>query len=154
MNPDLQNLYGNKIRVRVCGLCWRNGDLLVVNHKGLTQGDFWAPPGGGLEFGETAEQRLRQEFIEEAGVNIAVGPFRFACEFIAKPLHAIELFFEVDITGGTLSKGKDPELNIIDAVRFISIAELTSMPAKFVHGIFTHVHSADELRNLNGFFRI
>lgn len=154
MNPDLQNLYGNRVRVRICGLCWHNGDLLMVNHKGLTETDFWAPPGGGLEFGETAEQRLQAEFREEAGLEVSVGTFRFACEFIAKPFHAVELFFDVDIKGGKLSKGRDPELNIIDAVRFMSVAELTSIPAKHVHGIFAHIESADELRKLNGFFRI
>lgn len=154
MNPNLQSLYGDKVRVRVCGLCWQNGDLLMVNHKGLTEGDFWAPPGGGVEYGERAEQRLHAEFLEEAGLRISIGTFRFACEFIAKPLHAIELFFDVSVTGGTLSKGRDPELNIIDDVRFISVAELASMPAQQVHGIFAHVRSADELRKLNGFFRI
>lgn len=154
MNRDLQHIYGNKIRVRICGLCWHDGDLLMVNHKGLADRDFWAPPGGGLEFGETAEQRLKAEFMEETGLKVSVGTFRFACEFIAKPLHAIELFFDVDVVGGTLLKGRDPELNIIEAVRFISVDELASMPSKQVHGIFAHVRSADELRKLNGFFRI
>ena len=154
MNPDPQRLYGNKLRVRPCGLCWRDDELLMVSHEGLATGGFWAPPGGGLDFGETVEQRLRTEFLEETGLQISVGMFRFACEFIAKPLHAIELFFEVDVTGGTLSKGYDPELNVIDAVRFMSVAEIMSVPAKNLHGIFSQVQSPLELRKLNGFFRI
>ena len=154
MNQELERLYGNKLRVRVCGLCWYNDALLMVNHNGLAEDNFWAPPGGGLEFGETAEERLQAEFLEETGLEISVRGFRFGCEFIARPLHAIELFFDVELKGGTLVKGQDPELNIIDAVRFLSVAELASIPLKQMHGIFAHVHSPEELRKLNGFFRI
>lgn len=154
MNPELEKFYGNKVRARVCGLCWHNGDLLMVNHKGLAEGDFWAPPGGGIEFGDTAAERLRIEFLEETGLDVSVGNFRFACEFITRPLHAIELFFDVEMIGGTLVKGRDPELNIIDAVRFMSAAELQSIPPKNIHGIFARLQSPEELRGLNGFFRI
>src|SRR5688500_12756173 len=100
MNTELTTVYGNKIRVRVCGLCWQEDKLLMVNHSGIRDGDFWAPPGGGLEFGESLEQRLKQEFLEETGLAVSPGHFIFGSEFIQKPLHAIELFFNVSIVGG------------------------------------------------------
>ena len=77
MEPEITKIYGNKIRVRACGLCWQNGQLLMVNHKGITQTNFWAPPGGGLEFGESIEQRLKKEFSEETGLEISKGRFLF-----------------------------------------------------------------------------
>ena len=35
--------------------------------------EFFRLPGGGIEFGETAEQTLQREFAEEFGVEIKVG---------------------------------------------------------------------------------
>jgi 8-oxo-dGTP diphosphatase len=154
MKPEIHRLYGNKIRVRVCGLCWQKDNLLLANHKGLTTGDFWAPPGGGLEFGESVDQRLQKEFLEETGLRVSMGPFRFACEFINQPLHAIELFFEVAIAGGVLEKGDDPEMTMIEEVRFMSGSDIARIPAPSLHGIFSLVHSPQDLKTLNGFFTI
>lgn len=154
MEPEITKIYGNKIRVRACGLCWQNGQLLMVNHKGITQTNFWAPPGGGLEFGESIEQRLKKEFSEETGLEISKGRFLFGCEYIQKPLHAIELFFNVAIEGGILKKGNDPEMAIIEDVRFISPLEIGEIPANDLHGIFSLVQTLEDLKRLNGFFRI
>lgn len=153
MEHEINELYGNRTRVRVCGLCWRNEELLLVNHR-LPNGDFWAPPGGGLEFAEPVEVRLKKEFAEETGLLVEVGAFRFGCEFIAKPLHAIELFFEVTVAGGALEKGEDPEIPIIRDVRFMSFPQIAKMPAQSLHAVFKLVSSPEQLRELTGFFRI
>ncbi len=154
MQPEINNIYGNKIRVRACGLCWQGDQLLMVNHQGITAGDFWAPPGGGLEFGESVDQRLRREFLEETGLHVSVGDFRFACEFIRGPLHAIELFFEVTAVKGALTKGNDPELAIIQDVKFLAPPGIRDIPAPSLHGIFRFVPSAEDLKTLSGFFTI
>jgi 8-oxo-dGTP diphosphatase len=154
MEREIGKIYGNKIRVRVCGLCWRNDQLLLVNHKGITATDFWAPPGGGLVFGEPVEACLKKEFMEETGLDISAGPFLFGCEFIQKPLHAIELFFNVSVKGGALKKGNDPELPIITEVRFVSPSGLAKIPPGALHGIFSLVQTVEELKTLTGFFRI
>ena len=154
MDPQIKDIYGGRIRVRVCGICWHGNSLLMVNHRGLRQGDFWAPPGGGLEFGESAEQRLRTEFKEETGLEISAGKFLFGCEFIEEPLHAIELFFQVSVSGGVLMKGEDPEIPVIDDVRFVSASELSNIPKHALHGIFRLVSNPEDLLTLTGFFRI
>src|SRR6478735_2451882 len=95
-NPNVSEItqkYGNRVRLRACGLCWRGNALLMVNHKFLTSGDFWAPPGGGVEFGQPSQEALAREFKEETNVTIAAGSLLFTCEFIKPPLHAVELFF-------------------------------------------------------------
>jgi 8-oxo-dGTP diphosphatase len=154
MEAKITQVYGNKVRVRACGLCWRESALLMVNHKGLTAGDFWAPPGGGVEFGDGIEDTIVKEFKEETGLIVEPGAFVFGCEFIQNPLHSIELFYEVQPSGGKLITGSDPEVQIIEAVRFIEFEAIKNLPEDSVHGIFKVVNTISDLKNLKGFYKI
>jgi 8-oxo-dGTP diphosphatase len=154
MNPQIAELYGNRVRVRVCGLCWESGKLLLVNHGVLYEKDFWAPPGGGVEAGESLQEALKREFLEETGLEIKVHGFRFGCEFIRPPLHAIELFFDVEATGGLLKTGKDPEMQIIKDVQFEEVAKMKEKEEIELHGIFQIVENETDLRKLSGFYTI
>ena len=154
MEQDLVKVYGNKVRVRACGVCWKNDELLMVNHHSVTPTNFWAPPGGGVEFGQSIEASLKKEFIEETGLNITPGQFLFGCEFIRQPIHSIELFYEVTIRSGKLRTGSDPEIQIIKDVRFLRPDEISNIPMPELHGIFRLIDSPADLKNLRGFFRI
>lgn len=153
MNSEIEKTYGNKVRIRVCGLCWHEDKLLLVNHA-LKSADFWAPPGGGVEFGETMEHALTREFKEETGLQVEVGHFLFGFEFIEDPLHAIELFFLVTDIGGKLITGEDPELNLIKDVAFMNSETLFKIPHYQRHSVFRHVNDLEELNKLNGFYHI
>ncbi len=153
---DVLNLYGNRLRLRVCGLYRVEDRLLLVRHRGVgPAGSFWSPPGGGAQFGESAPVALKREFAEETGLAISVGELLFVNEFIAAPLHALELFFAVQATGGLLTKGIDPEMNlnnqIIDEVRFMSFAEIKSHPAEEMHALFRCCQSLDDVFQLRGY---
>ena len=128
MDPEIIKTYGNRLRIRVCGICQDGESLLMVKHKMHANGNFWAPPGGGVEFGQTASESLIREFKEETGLLIRTGNLRFICELVKPPLHAIELFFEVYKNGGELLKGFDPEMSpedqIIEDVRFMTFTEI------------------------------
>jgi 8-oxo-dGTP diphosphatase len=154
MDPQVAKIYGNKVRVRACGLCWKDDSLLMVNHHGITPTNFWCPPGGGVEFGQSIPETLQQEFCEETGLIITPGKFMFGCEYIAKPIHSIELFYEVNITAGELKIGADPEIQIINDVRFIDFEMIKKFPPQEQHGIFRWVERPDNLRGLTGFYRI
>jgi 8-oxo-dGTP diphosphatase len=154
MHQDLIELYGNRVRIRVCGVCWIDKRLLMVNHASLTDTDFWAPPGGGVEFGATVDQNLERELKEETGLDVRVEEFLFACEFLREPLHSLELFFRISILNGGLVVGTDPELAIIKDVRFVSEEELAKIPADCLHGILRDARTETEFRKLSGFYRI
>jgi 8-oxo-dGTP diphosphatase len=148
--------FGNRIRVRVCGLCYQGDDLLLINHKGLYNHDFWAPPGGGLEFGETAKNALKREFLEECGLEISVGEFLFVCEFVNPPLHAVELFFEVFATSNP-QLGTDPEMGanqMLTDLRFWPPKELIVLSPAHRHGIFKIDTEPARVRQLRGFYPI
>jgi 8-oxo-dGTP diphosphatase len=148
--------FGNKIRVRVCGLFYRGDDLLLMNHKGLYGHDFWAPPGGGLEFGETAENALKREFLEECGLTLISSQFQFACEFVKPPLHAVELFFRVEASGEP-RLGEDPEMGdnqLLTDLKFWSFNQVEALPSTHRHGLFNHVKNLTHLSEMCGFYPI
>lgn len=153
MESEIAKIYGNRLRVRVCGICWANDKLVLVNHR-MANGDFWAPPGGGVEFGEPVADALVREFKEETNLVVEVGAFLFGCEFIQSPLHAVELFFEVKPIGGQLRTGADPELQLIKQARFFSPSEIQSLPRESVHGIFQKIANAREISALKGFYTL
>lgn len=156
IDKDL-SIYSNKVRVRVCGLLQEDNKLLLIKHKSIgSKGILWSPPGGGIEFGETAEESLEREFLEETNLEVEVTNFLFTYEMMNKKHHAIELFFEVKKLGGDLRLGRDPELNeesqIITDLTFLDYKEMDKMDKGILHGIFSEVKSAKKVLGLRGFF--
>lgn len=157
MIDSVYQTFGNKLRIRVCGLCIENGHLLMINHHGINEGDFWAPPGGGLQFGETLESCLKREFLEETGLDVEIKDFRFISEFVHLPLHAIELFFLVNSTSENLSRGYDPEMEgkqIIQEVKYMSWSEIDRLTPVSRHGIFNIVSESSKIVDLKGHFKL
>jgi ADP-ribose pyrophosphatase YjhB (NUDIX family) len=64
---------GNRIDIGVKALIFNEGKFLVMHNNGVEE-DLWELPGGRMEFGETAEETLRREMIEETG--LVVEPIR------------------------------------------------------------------------------
>ncbi|MFN8344252.1 MAG: NUDIX domain-containing protein [Spirosomataceae bacterium] len=153
---EVARLYGNRLRIRVCGICIENDEILMVSHRGIGHTDtFWCPPGGGIQFEETTPEALRREFREETGLEVEVGDLLFVNEFMESPLHALELFFEVKIVGGGLSLGTDPEMpeatQIIQEVRWMRFEEVKKYPENEVHSLFKYCDSMAEIYQLQGY---
>ncbi|MGK7395091.1 MAG: NUDIX domain-containing protein [Candidatus Cyclobacteriaceae bacterium M3_2C_046] len=156
---ELEQLYGNKLRVRVMGLFIQNGQLLMVKHRSVgTGGYLWLPPGGGMHFGCSSEDNLNREFEEETGLSIKIERFLFVHEYLNVPLHAIELFFSVEKISGSLIRGIDPEMKdqpqIIEEVRFMSETALKKIHPENKHNIFNHCENFQELLNLQGYYKL
>ncbi len=157
MKESVQNIYAHRLRVRACGICIVDDSILLVNHHGITDGNFWAPPGGGIELGEGAHQCLVREFKEETHLTVDVRDFLFACEFIDGSLHAIELYFEVKVVGGNLESGIDPESGadqIIKEVGFVTWKQLEEWRKEEIHGIFRIPKEKCEISRLRGYFKL
>ncbi|WKN33039.1 NUDIX hydrolase [Porifericola rhodea] len=155
---SIQRIYGEKLRVRAVGLCFSGEDLLIVKHKALTKtGYFYAPPGGGVDFGESTEDCLKREFFEETGLLIEISKFLFTHEFLAPPLHAIELFFEVKKVGGELKTGYDPEMSpeeqIIEEVGFMSPSAIYDKKGERLHQMLNICKHPMDLLNTQGYFK-
>lgn len=136
----IEKEYGGRIRVRVCGVCELDGQFLLINHLGInTHGDFWNAPGGGLEFGETLENCLKREFLEETGLVVELVEFLDVFEFIRPPLHAVEFFYKVHIVGGHLKLGHDPETKdrpIMDEAKWLFVSDFKNFKKEEIHTYF------------------
>jgi 8-oxo-dGTP diphosphatase len=145
--------FGHKLRLRVSGICLVDDKILLVKHLNLGAGKYlWAPPGGGLHFGETTQDCLIREFKEETGLLIEVKKFLFVNEFLAPPLHAIELFFEVKIISGELRVGNDPEMSpqgqIIQSVEFLDWKKISEENPVQIHSIFRKIEKLSDILQL------
>ena len=84
---------------RVAAICIQNGCVLLQKP---TNDDGFAFPGGHVAFGETHEQTLTREFLEEIGAEVTVGPLKWVGEVFfpwgERPCHQICLYYQAEIT--------------------------------------------------------
>lgn len=152
MSRSVKEIFGNKVRIRVCGLLFENNKILLVKHQ-LDDYQLWSPPGGGVEFGETTEQTLVREFKEEVKLDITVMEFLFFTEHIKPPLHAIELFYKVEVEKMDPRLGIEPELpkkNILIDFKFMGKNELAKVPGNDLHVILKSCTNPIELLDKRG----
>jgi mutator protein MutT len=108
--------------VVLAGVIERDGRFLVTRRLKHTHlADYWEFPGGKCEPDETHEACLAREFLEELGVLVNVG------EEILSTLHAypeqtVRLHFRWCRLDG------DPQPMLGQAIRWVTRAELTSLP--------------------------
>jgi len=90
---------------RVAGICVQNGKVLLQKP---TNDNGYAFPGGHVAFGETNEETLKREFMEEIGANITVGKLKWVAEIFFpwgdKPCHQICLYYMIDIESTDIPK--------------------------------------------------
>lgn len=149
MKPNL--FYENKVRTRTSGILIKNNKILLVEHS-LNGKVFFAPPGGGVEFGETLNESLMREFKEETDLRITNTKFLFITEYISSPLHAIEVFYHVKSWDGEVTKGLDPEnYNLIKDVKWFSIEDIKSLKTREIHHIFQYCNNLRDIFTLSGY---
>ncbi len=75
MSPLGDPLAGLRIRTAVRAVLLDPADRILLVRFEFPAGTRWALPGGGVDAGETLEQALRRELIEEVGLDdLEVGP--------------------------------------------------------------------------------
>lgn len=154
IGTDIEAVYGKRPRIRVCGFIQDDKHrFLLLKHEGVGElGHIWAPPGGGLEFGEAMEDCLLREIKEETKLEVEIGSFLFANEFLSPRLHAVELFFQVAKWKGSPALGVDPEMEgrkaVLTALRWFTLKEIQAEDPRYFHNSFRHMNSAANLDNM------
>lgn len=147
----IEKVFGGKVRIRVCGLCFNEDKILLVKHN-MNGKPFYAPPGGAVEFGETLINTLKREFKEETCLNVVPKSVLFTTEFIKPPIHAIEIFFSLESWKGNPCTGTDPEMKtLIDTVAFYSVSEIAGIPKESIHHILHNCNNPRDLLALSGY---
>jgi 8-oxo-dGTP diphosphatase len=141
-----------KVRVRVCGICLHKERILLVKQTSLPHVPYlWIPAGGGVEYGETLEMALQREFLEETTLTVEVGRFLFMQEYIFAPLHAIELFFEVQIIKGEIKEVYYPENEpYLEQVRWMTYQEIEAIPNEYKATFLQKIENLAQIRELKG----
>ncbi|MCH7400891.1 NUDIX domain-containing protein [Belliella kenyensis] len=156
LEQTIKEKFGNRLRVRVNGVLIVENKILLIKHKMGENRFFWNVPGGGMKFGSSAEDNLKREFLEETGLDIEVKDFLCTFEYLEKPLHAIELYFEVNIKSGILKMGIDPELSeemqLITEICFVDMNNLALIKKSEKHRLFWGINSLNDVRKLKGYF--
>jgi len=125
--------FSNSLRNRANAIIVSDNSLLLLKLNLPTREyPVWMPPGGGVNFGETLEDALVREVKEETGLVVQPLKLLWIHEFLEKPYHALEFYFECSISGGMLKLGSDPEISENDQIlldlKFISADEAKELP--------------------------
>lgn len=157
IDQDIIKTFGNRLRLRVSGISIIDNKILLVKHTSMGQnGVLYAPPGGGLSFGESVGETLIRELQEETNLTVIPGRFLFVNEYLDPPLHAIELFFEISVKEGLLNKGFDPEMpddkQIISEVGYYSINQIKKGNPQDYHSVLNKIADLNDLFHLPSMF--
>jgi len=124
----------SSIRNSAKAIIIRDGCVLLIriNDK---DGEWYVLPGGGQRLGETLQEAVRRECMEEADIDVQVGQLRLVREYIAKNhgapecnrhVHRVEFMFECKIDGDAVpDNGKRPDSNQIGLV-WVPLDDLTT----------------------------
>jgi len=99
------------------GVMFREGRLLITQrHESDHLGGLWEFPGGKIEPGETFEECLRRELMEELGVNVTVEELveSTSHEYLERKVQI--RFFQCKITSGNPKPLDCQNLKWVDAV--------------------------------------
>lgn len=108
--------------IEVVAAVIEKGGKILVTQRGYGEfKDKWEFPGGKTEPGETPEEALRREIMEELATEIEVGSRLCTVEYDYEKFHLIMHCYMCSITGGS------PTLLEHEAARWITRSELDGM---------------------------
>ncbi len=123
MNPERR--YPDRPFVGVGAVVVDSGRVLIVKRKYDPLAGQWSIPGGGVEVGETLEDCVAREILEETGLTIAVGPVIEVLDRITRDddgrvrYHFVLVDYLCWPVGGELRASSD-----VADVRFVDPSEL------------------------------
>lgn len=82
-------------RVSVFAIIFEGSRVLLAHRRDI---DWWNLPGGGMEAGETVEQAMRREVLEETGLEVEIE--RLVGVYSKPQKNEVALAFHCVVTGG------------------------------------------------------
>lgn len=130
------SLIAQYIRPLALGILLKDGKILAVREFDRKKNEtFYRLLGGGIEFGETGEQALKREFMEELGVNIIVkkrsGIIENLFTFEGQQGHEICLLYNVEFTAKNVSEKE--KLSMIEPQHAGKVAEYVNVNTPHIY---------------------
>lgn len=137
-------------QIRAAGLLLQGDSVLLVRHQ-KGEDTYWLLPGGGVQFGESLEEALHRELLEEACLDAQVGPLVLVNDSIAPDgsRHMVQLVFRCEHVVGEPLVGQDPR---VVETRYVGIDEMNDLELRpdlrkeLVAGIQKRFHRCSGLR--------
>ena len=104
-----------KSNVRVSGIVFKGGKVVLVKHENKYNGIYYLLPGGGLERNETIEECVIREVKEETGLDVKIKSFAYYEDVVSEDDHTLHLIFKCEIVGGEI-ENLDPDKKVKDIV--------------------------------------
>ncbi|MDR0849732.1 MAG: NUDIX domain-containing protein [Propionibacteriaceae bacterium] len=139
-------------RYRAAALIVRSGAVLLAKND---RDDYYYSVGGGVHVGETAEEALRRELLEETGFALEPGPLCVLHEnfFVdttdGTPWHEVALYFRVDVPDEFEPRGDSVTMDgIAEHMEWVPIDALDHVTAhpSWLRDELTHPH--DDIRHI------
>ncbi len=123
------------IRNAVRALIRRGNNILLLRKDGYEQGERFALPGGGQDLGETLEQALQRECLEEIGTRVEIRALVHVADCF-KPRdtspgsrrHLVEFLFTCTVPDAYVPiNGHHPDKHQVEVV-WVRLDQLADMP--------------------------
>ncbi|HEX9061231.1 MAG TPA: NUDIX hydrolase [Clostridia bacterium] len=89
-----------RFQLRVAGIATNNGRVLIQRKE---SDDFWALPGGRIEFLESSQNTLMREMKEELGLDVKLDQLLFSCEYFYEneemAFHELGFYYRMSFPG-------------------------------------------------------
>lgn len=128
--------HNGKMRVLAIAVIKKDNKVLAIKGYDEKKDEyFYRLPGGGIEFGEKAEQTLHREFMEELGLKIIIkkqlGVSENIFEFNGKKGHEIVIAFEATLENEQMQKQQFPMIEQEFEGKYAEFVEIT--PDKHIY---------------------
>ena len=84
-------------------LITQHNQLLLVNHRKNVHYDFWVPPGGKLQGGESIFDCAQRETMEETGLSVELDRIVYIVEYAEPGYHFCKFFIRCKRFDGSLT---------------------------------------------------
>ena len=111
--------YPERPIVGVGGVIVDNGQIVLIRRGHEPMKGHWSLPGGGVDVGETLEEAVAREVLEETGLDVEVGPVIDVFDRITRDedrrvrYHYVLIDYLCWPIGGTLQAGSDVDAAVL-----------------------------------------
>lgn len=125
------NTLAPKHRIRAAGIIVQDDHVLLIKVKDFT-GEYWIPPGGGLEACDLhTKDCVKRECLEEVGLEVQVGELLCVREFLetTKNRYNAEFFYHIEQFEGQPHTDNLAGLNDEEFIQSVEWVPVTSLAA-------------------------